>query len=74
MPRVVPTSVVRVSATLASKRRGITAGNALMEDGRVIRFRVIARDPITVRTTDADAEPGDVEAIEAWFAAQGREA
>jgi hypothetical protein len=67
-------AVVRVSATLASKRRGITAGNALMEDGRVIRFRVIARDPITVRTTDPDAEPGDVAAIEAWFALQGREA
>ena len=31
-----------------------------MADGRVVRFRVIARDPITVRTTDADAEPGDV--------------
>jgi hypothetical protein len=67
-------SVVRVSATLSSKRLGITRGDALMADGRVVRFRVIARDPITVRTTDADAEPGDVAAIEAWFALQGREA
>jgi hypothetical protein len=74
MPRVVPTSVVRVSATLASKRRGISAGNALMADGRVVRFRVIARDPITVRATDADAEPGDVAAIEAYLRVQGREA
>jgi hypothetical protein len=71
---VTRTSVFRVSATLASKRHGISAGVALMADGRDVRFRVIARDPVTVRTTDADAEPGDVEAIEAWFAAQGREA
>jgi hypothetical protein len=45
-----------------------------LADGRVVRFRVIARDPITVRTTDSDAQPGDVEAIEAWFILQGREA
>src|SRR5947209_4243163 len=65
-------SVVLVSTTLSSKRHGITAGNALMAMAGVVRFRVIARDPVTVRALGEEAQPGDDAAIEAWFASQER--
>jgi hypothetical protein len=48
-PRMTTASVVRVEGIISSKRYGITVGNALMADGRVVRFHVIARDPVTVR-------------------------
>jgi hypothetical protein len=44
-----------------------------MSDGRDIRFRVIARYPLTVRALGEKAQPGEDAGIEAWFAAQGSE-
>jgi hypothetical protein len=66
-------SVVRVTVVISSRRHGISVGDALMADGRVARFKVIARDPLTVRALGADAQPGDAEAIAAYLAGQGRE-
>ena len=73
MPKVSAT-VVRIEGIIASKRKGITVVNAFMSDGRVVRFGIVARDPLTIRTLSSEARPGDEDAIESWFAAQGRDA
>jgi hypothetical protein len=67
-------SVSWIEGVIASKRKGITVANAFMTDGRVVRFGIVARDPLTLRTLSSAARPGDVEAIESWFAEQSRAA
>jgi hypothetical protein len=74
VPRI-GVSVVRVQGLVATKRYGIQVGDALMSDGRTVRFKVaVPGGPIVVRTVGAEAKPGDDAAIEDWFAAQRREA
>ena len=50
MPRA-GISVVRIEGIISSKRKGITVANAYMSDGRVIRFGIVARDPLTPALT-----------------------
>jgi hypothetical protein len=63
-----------VQGLAVTKPQGIEIGDALMGDGRTVRFKVVARNPVSVQAINANAQPGDAEAIAAWLAGQGREA
>jgi hypothetical protein len=47
----VPDPAVRfIRPLLATKYYGVTVGDAFMDDGRVLRFRVQSRDPLRLAT------------------------
>src|SRR5438309_11481291 len=43
------TSVVRVQGLAETKPQGLEIGEALMGDGRTVRFKVVARKPVAVQ-------------------------
>ena len=46
---------------------GITVADAHLSDCRVIRFRILSRNPPTIRLISVDGLPADEEAIVGWL-------
>ena len=63
-----PITVVRAQAVVAT-RAGITVGEALFSDGLTARFRVLSRNPASVRVIADQRLRGHEQAVEAWLAA-----
>jgi hypothetical protein len=63
-----PISVIRVQPFLATRRLGITVGEATFSDGLVVRFHVLSRDPVAVRLLSDKPLPAHEQALVAWLA------
>jgi hypothetical protein len=59
---------------LATRRIGIELGEALFSDGLTARFRVLCRDPVSVRVVADEPMPQHERAVEAWLAERQAEA
>jgi hypothetical protein len=59
-----------VRPLLATKRLGITVGDAYMSDGKAVRFRVLSRDHPTVQLISPSLPTPYRSAIEAWLRRQ----
>jgi hypothetical protein len=60
-------SVRYIQPLIATRQRGVTVGEAAMWDGTLVRFRIVARDPATVRVVSEGAGPAHERAISAWL-------
>ena len=64
MPSV---AVSFIRPIIATRHHGITVADAHMSDHKVVRFRILGREPATVRLTGGEL-PEHQAAIEAWLA------
>jgi len=66
--------VVRIQPILTTRRFGISVGEALFSDGLTARFRVLCRDPASVRVIADRQLPEHEKAVEAWLTAHSGQA
>ena len=60
---------------MSERGLGITLVEVLFSDSRLVRFRVLSRDPAAVQAVGAEALPEHERVVEAWLdRLSGREA
>jgi alpha-beta hydrolase superfamily lysophospholipase len=64
-------TISRVRPLAAERGRGVTLVEALFSDNRLVRFRVLSRDPAAVQAVGTGPLPEHERVVEAWLEAHG---
>jgi alpha-beta hydrolase superfamily lysophospholipase len=62
-----PPTISRLRPLLAERGLGTTLVEVLFSDNRLVRFRVLSRDPAAVQAVSDEALPEHEKAVEAWL-------